>query len=124
MITIGETRYKGRGVFAQKEIPAGALIEEGPVVVVPTEQIEHLNQTTLTNYYFLWGPDETEAALLLGICSLCNHSYDPNATFVLKPEQLTIAFFARRTIAAGEEITINYNGDPQENASIWFRTAP
>jgi SET domain-containing protein len=124
MIAIGETRYKGRGVFAQTKIPADVLIEEGPVVIVPPEQIEHLNRTTLANYYFLWGPDETEAALLLARCSLCNHSFDPNAIFVLNPERLTISFFSRRDIPAGEEITINYNGDPAARTPIWFRTAP
>jgi SET domain-containing protein len=124
MIAIGQTRDKGRGVFAQTTIRAGALIEEGPVVMVPAEQVEHLERTTLAHYYFLWGPEETEAAVLLGRCSLCNHSYHPNAVFVLNPERLTISFFARRDIPAGEEITINYNGDSEVPAPIWFRTAP
>jgi SET domain-containing protein len=43
---------------------------------------------------------------------------------VLNPERLTISFFARRDIPAGEEITINYNGDSEVPAPIWFRTAP
>jgi SET domain-containing protein len=124
MISTGHTASKGRGVFARTRIAAGALIEEAPVVVVPAAEVEHLDHTVLGNYYFLWGPDETEAALLLGICSLCNHSYQPNAVFVLNPEKMTIAFFARREIAPEEEITTNYNGDPESQESIWFPPEP
>ncbi len=124
MISIGHTASKGRGVFARTHIAAGALIEEAPVVVVPTAQIEHLDRTALCDYYFLWGPDEAEAALLFGMCSLCNHSYQPNALFVLNPGRMTISFFARRAIAPGEEITTNYNGDPDSQAPIWFPPEP
>ena len=120
MIAIGETADKGRGVFAWTHIAAGTLIEEAPVVVVPAAQIEHLRHTVLRDYYFEWGPDWTEAALLLGTFSLCNHSSQPNAVYVRNSEQMMIAFFALRDIAPGEEITTNYNGDPGSQSPIIF----
>jgi SET domain-containing protein len=124
MISIGRSSIQGRGVFAQNRISEGTLIEEAPVVVIPSTQIANLDRTALCDYYFLWGEDETEAALLLGTCSLCNHSYDPNAIFVLNPQKLSIAFVARREIMPGEEVTINYHGDPESREPLWFPLEP
>jgi len=120
MIRVGQSAGKGRGIFATRKISCGAMIEEAPVVVVPREQVAHLDATALCEYYFLWSADEKDAAVLLGRCSLCNHSYEPNARFVLYPERWTIGFIALRDIAAGEEITVNYNGDPASRKKVWF----
>ncbi len=122
MIRVGESQGKGRGVFAARAIGAGETIEDGPVVVVPAHQITQLDATVLGDYYFLWSDDESEAALLLGLGSLCNHSYEPNARFELHPERLTISFIALRDIRDGEEVTINYNGNPGSRKPLWFPT--
>jgi len=121
MFSIGPVAGKGRGVFARAHFTAGTLIEEAPVVVVPRPQIRLLECTTLADYCFRWGPDEV--AILLGTCSLCNHSFDPNAVFVVHPDRLTIAFFAHRAIAPGEEITHNYHGDPDSKEPVGFLVA-
>jgi uncharacterized protein len=124
MICVGRNDGKGRGIFARGIISKGETIEETPVVVIPESQIEHLDQTVLGDYYFVWGSNEEEAAVALGLCSLCNHSYRANTAFILKPERLTIQFVAVRDIEAGEEITINYNGDPNSSKPIWFECLP
>lgn len=124
MIRVGQSAGKGRGIFATRSISRGETIEEGPVVVVPREQVPHLDATALGDYYFLWGDDEQDAALLLGLCSLCNHSYEPNVRFELHPARQTIEFVALRDIAIGEEITTNYNGDPGSRKPVWFPTSP
>jgi SET domain-containing protein len=124
MIVVGPSPGKGRGVFADRRIEAGAIIEEAPVVVVPRAEVEHLDRTVLGDYYFLWGADEEEAALLLGLCSLCNHSYQPNAVFQCQPEAGTIRFVALRSIEEGEEITANYNGAPDNAKPLWFDVQP
>jgi SET domain-containing protein len=118
----GPSPGKGRGLFAHRSIARGELIEEAPVVVVPAAEVEHLDRTTLENYYFEWGEDGRDAALLLGSCSLCNHSYQPNAVFELQPERQTIGFVALRDIQPGEEITTNYNGAPEDSKPLWFDT--
>ncbi len=124
MIGIGESGGKGRGIFAARPIDCGERIESAPVVVVPRAQVTHLDATILGDYYFVWGEDKKDAAILLGRCSLCNHSYEPNARFVLVPAQQAIEFVALRAIKVGEEITINYNGDPANRAPLWFPTIP
>jgi len=120
MIFVGESPGKGRGVFTRTRICSGEVIEEGPVIVVPANEVALLDKIALQDYYFDWGEKQDAAALMLGLCSLCNHSYQPNANFNLKPENLTIEFVALRDIEPGEEITINYNGDPADQKPIWF----
>jgi SET domain-containing protein len=124
VIVVGASPGKGRGVFASRRIQAGDTIEEAPVVVLPGAEIEHLDRTVLQDYYFLWGDDEKDAAILLGLCSLCNHSYEPNTVFVPRLESRTIRFVALRDIEAGEEITTNYNGNPDNHKPVWFDAQP
>lgn len=124
MIRVGHSLGKGRGIFALRKIASGETIEEAPVVVVPANQVTHLDATVLGDYYFVWGDDEKQAALLLGLCSLCNHSYEPNARFFTHAERQTIEFVALREIATGEEITANYNGRPDDKTAVWFETLP
>ena len=47
-------------------------------------------------------------------------SYTPNATFTNNMDNLTIDFEAIMDIKGGEEITINYNGSPDDLSSLWF----
>ena len=124
MIFVGDSSGKGRGIFAQRTICKGETIEAAPVVVIVQSEIEFLDQTRLQDYYFVWGENEEHAAVMLGLCSLCNHSYQPNATFNLRPEKLSIEFVSIREIKAGEEITINYNGDPDNLKPVWFDALP
>jgi SET domain-containing protein len=123
-IAIGVSARHGRGVFATRRIRAGALIDEAPVMVIPPEEIADLKKLGLRHYVFLWGEDERAAAVLFGPCSLCNHSYEPNASFDRRFDAGTVAFVALRGIAAGEEITINYHGDPSNRDPLWFAVRP
>ena len=123
MIRVGDSHGKGRGVFALRRITSGETIEEAPVVIVAQTEVAHLDATVLGDYYFLWGEDEKQAALMLGLCSLCNHSYQPNARFVLQPDRMSIEFIAIRDISEGEEVTTNYNGNPESREPVWFEAA-
>ena len=60
-----------------------------------------------------------EAALALGYGSLYNHSYRPNARYVDLGDR-TKLFTAIWDIAAGEEITVNYNGEPGDETPVGF----
>lgn len=111
---------KGRGVVTTVPIAAGTVFERSPVIEIPAEQIIHIRRTELHNYFFKWGEDREDAAIALGFGSLFNHAYAPNADFRNNLAERTIAFIALRPIAAGEEITINYNGDPQDRSRLWF----
>ncbi len=120
MITVGPSRGRGRGVFARRHFAEGELIEQVPVLVIPGEEWHFIEKTVLFSYCFSWGADSEHAALALGYGSLYNHSYQPNATYVKRLAELLIDFVALRPIAAGEEVTVNYNGSPNNQAPMWF----
>ncbi|MGD8191571.1 SET domain-containing protein [Brevibacillus ginsengisoli] len=107
-----------RGVFATRDIAKGDLIHEAPVIPFPNEEHEFIEKTLLADYCFEFGEDHT--ALLLGYGMLFNHSYTPNTTYMINYENLTIDFYAHTDIKAGEELLINYNGEVDNDAPLWF----
>jgi uncharacterized protein len=110
----------GRGVFTGEPLEAGSLIEICPVIVLPEEDLPVIHGTRLHDYYFLWGDDQKKCAIALGNGSLYNHSYEPNARYLLDYEHDTIDFYCIKNIEAGEEITVNYNGEPDVKTPVWF----
>lgn len=117
---ISDVNNKGRGVFTAQEIPDGALIEVCPVLVVPKAELPVIHKTVLHDYYFLWGEDMDDCAIALGFGSIYNHEVQPNANFILDMENQTIDIVAIRDIQPGEEITLNYHGEPGVEDSLWF----
>jgi uncharacterized protein len=109
---------KGRGIFAREPIAAGALIEAAPVIIVPADQCPLLDRTILHDYYFHWDGDpdgEGRGAVALGLVALCNHSRRPNARVRRNLAQDTLDMVALSPIAAGDEVTIDYN------CPLWFQ---
>ncbi|OOE13067.1 SET domain-containing protein [Fictibacillus arsenicus] len=119
MIEIKKSRY-GRGIFASRTIQKGELIHQAPVIVCPGDQYKKLKKTALRNYYFNWGENYDHVAIALGYGSLFNHSYSPNAMFENNLKEETVDFIALKRIKAGEEIFVNYNGDPEDKGPLWF----
>jgi SET domain-containing protein len=120
-VEIRDEPGKGRGVFARAPIAAGALIEAAPVIIVPAAECELLDKTILHDYYFRWddepdsGPGgDGRGAVALGLVSLCNHSRRPSARVRRNLAQRTLDLVALAPIAAGEEVTIDYN------CPLWF----
>src|SRR5690606_33385944 len=117
-IEVKTVRGKGRGVFARRAIRRGELIERVPVIVLPIGDVLRGEQwTSLGCYCFEWG--KGRVALALGFGSLYNHSFRPNARYDDEGRQAK-RFTALRDIAPGEEITVNYNGDPDDPTPVWF----
>jgi SET domain-containing protein len=117
-IEVRAVRGKGRGVFARRPIGAGEVIERVPVLLVDAQDLRDRDGWIgLASYCFLW--DTGRYALALGYGSLYNHSYLPNARYD-DAGRMTKVFTALRDIAAGEEITVNYNGDPDDRAPVGF----
>ena len=110
----------GRGVFTISDIPKNSIIEVCPVIIVPPKDMELLKQTVLYNYYFIWGEDEKSGAIALGLGSVYNHAYHPNARYFVDFEHATIEIHTIQDIRAGEEIFISYNGDPEDQSTVWF----
>ncbi len=117
---IASSNIDERGVFSSESIPKGSVIEICAVIIIPKEEMEDLKKTALYNYYFDWDEEEHNGAIALGYGSLYNHAYQPNAEYVLDYNMNTITFYAYKNIEVGEEITINYNGDPANQAKVWF----
>ena len=115
-VEVKRSRGKGRGVFARRAIRKGEVFETCPVLVVPAAAIEDYS-AGFGPYVFEWG--EGKVALALGFGSLYNHSYRPNARYDDVGPQ-TKEFTALRDIEPGEEIVVNYNGNPRSRTAVWF----
>ena len=117
---IAHSEGKGRGVFTSEPIAPGEMIEICPVLIIPKEELPIIHKTVLHDYYFLWGKDLDECAIALGFGSIYNHQTHPNANFILDLFNKTIDIEAVKTIAPGEEITLNYHGEPGNEEELWF----
>lgn len=117
---IGPSPISGRGVFCRKALLHGGLIETCPVIVLPKDDVAHIDQTRLHDYYFIWGKNDQKAAIILGFGSLYNHSFQPNAEYHPDYERGVLVFYALQDIPADVEITVNYNGTPSEQRDVWF----
>jgi SET domain-containing protein len=114
-IEVKRIKGKGRGVFARRLIRRGESIERVPMLVLPAGQSK--GGSVVSDYCFAWG--RGTVALALGYGSLYNHSYRPNARYDDVGPQ-TKEFTALRDIQPGEEITVNYNGEPRSRSAVWF----
>lgn len=111
---------KGRGVVASGPVAAGQVVEKAPVLVVPAAEWPLVEETVFGRYCFEWDEAAGSYALVLGRPSLFNHSYEPNLTCHRRMRRLRMDFVASRDIAAGEELTINYLGEPDGRGPLWF----
>ncbi len=117
---VTESEIHGRGVFTSSEIEKETLIEICPVIVIPEKDLELIHQTILHDYYFYWGEDEKDGAIVLGFGSMYNHSNSPNIYCIVNEESLSFEYYALRTIKAGEELLIDYSGDDDDKSNLWF----
>ena len=105
-------------MFARQFIPEGTIIERVPVLVFSENDLEtDEGFSSLYHYAFEWG--KGTVALALGYGSVYNHSYSPNARYDDIAKRTKI-FTAIKDIPPGEEITINYNGDPENFEPMEF----
>ena len=130
-VEIRHAAQSGRYTVASQDIPEGFIIDTIPVIVVPHNEVETLRKTELFNYVFEWDEQERYLAtgdlvqcdprycqgVALGLISLCNHSFTPNAEYRFNYEDQSIDWVALQPISAGEEITIHYR------VPIWFEMA-
>jgi SET domain-containing protein len=117
---VKNTGNKGRGVFTKERIKAKTIIEDSPVIVMSAVERIQLDKTLLHDYIFEWGLQKQECCMALGFIPLYNHSYTSNCEYFMDFETQTIQVKSVRTIEAGEELTINYNGDWNNGKRVWF----
>lgn len=111
---------KGRAVFATRDFKVGEIIESCPVIkLTPTER-KHCEKTLLNYYIYPWKSTRS-AAVVLGYGSILNHSFHPNADWKQNFKTDSMVYRAIEPIKKGEEITVNYNGEPDDQTPIdWF----
>ena len=116
------TPKMGKGVYTKERIPAGTVIELSPVIVMNKEDRQHLDKTLLHDYIFEWGKLKDKCCMALGFIPMYNHSYKSNCEYFMDFEDDTIMIETVRVIEKGEELTINYNGDSNDDTKVWFDT--
>ncbi|TWT40721.1 SET domain protein [Thalassoglobus neptunius] len=114
LVEIKKSPKRGRGVFAKQPIKKGEVIECVPVLIVTWDEIA---DSELADYAFTL--TEKKVGIALGYGSMYNHSYKPNARYDDEGRQ-TKVFSAIKNIKKGEEITVNYNGDPENQEEVDF----
>ena len=114
------TDKKGRGVFTKEKIAKGILVEVAPVIVMSKEDRIHLDKTLLHDYIFEWGNEKDKCCMALGYIPIYNHSYKSNCEYFMNFEDDIIEIKTVRAIEKGEELTINYNGNWNDEKKVWF----
>lgn len=117
---VQNTVGRGRGVFTNKKIIAGTIIEISPVIVMEKADRLLLDQTLLHDYIFEWGATKNQCCMALGYVPVYNHSYKSNCEYFMDFDEETIFIKTVRDIHPGDELTINYNGDWDNEEKVWF----
>ena len=122
-IVVKRIPKKGRGVFALKDFQEGEIIENAPVLIFTPKERKHLEKTLLNYYIYPWRSTRG-ASLALGFGSIFNHSFSPNADWKQNFKTQSMVYRAIKNIKKGEEITVNYNGEPDDETPIdWFEVS-
>lgn len=117
---IAETKDRGRGVFTRKKISAEIVVEISPVIVMNAADRIMLDKTLLHDYIFEWGENKDQCAMAMGYVAVYNHSHASNCEYFMLFDEDKIIIKTVRKIKAGEELTINYNGDWNNEEAVWF----
>ena len=120
-ICMVKTKDRGRGIVAERNFKKGDIIEVAPVVVIRESEKKYIKKTELFNYYFDCGTDSKKAAICLGLGSIYNHSWTPNAMYRYREKDEVLVFTAIKSIKKGEEICTSYNGDARDKSAYKFR---
>lgn len=119
-IVVKKSKLIGNGVFALRDFKKGELIESAPILTFTPKERKILEKTKLNYYVYPWRSTRG-ACIALGFGCIYNHSYDPNADWKQNFKKQVMEYKALRNIKKGEEILVNYNGEPDDKTEIdWF----
>jgi SET domain-containing protein len=105
-IRVKKSLIHGYGVFAEKAIKKGQIVEECHAVITRVED------DILGDYFFnIRGRN----AVLTGFGWIYNHSEDPNVDYEFNFKHRIMVFKAERNIKKGEELYVSYGDD-------WFES--
>jgi uncharacterized protein len=101
-ITVAPSSIQGLGVFANRTFRRGETIERCPYRIVNRNHVTG----NIVNYLYA-GTTREIYLIAFGYAMLYNHSIKANLTHYFGTQN-DIVFVARRTIRAGEELTLDY----------------
>lgn len=114
---------KGRAIFATRNFKTGDIIENCPTVTLTPKERKHCEKTLMNYYMYPWRSTRS-ASVVLGYGSIINHSFNPNTDWKQNFKSNTMVYRAIKPIKKGDEITVNYNGEPDDQTPIdWFNVA-
>lgn len=119
-VAIKQSLIHGRGVFSKTVFKPGQLIERAPILLMSDEEKKLLRNSSLHHYYFLVNDPVKPVAMGFGYTALYNHSANANAVYNINLARLFISIHACKKIIAGDEVTINYNGKPNDPSPVLF----
>ena len=99
-VYIAESRYGGRGVFANRNIRKNEIVEIAPYIQTPHETVKG----TFLDYVF--SKNKYDSVLCFGNISMINHSDDPNVYITIGDENATITAYC--DIQKDQELLISY----------------
>jgi len=117
-IYVAISTIHGRGVFAQRAIKIGSIIEECPIIKMKLREMTVRKHMLLNYYAFMIDEQNEYTGIALGYGSLYNHSNNCNAFYYFNKEKELMIFEAIHPISKDEEITINYLGPESAGQSI------
>ncbi len=108
-IEVRKSKISGIGVFANKNIKEGEILEECHFLLVDMNW--NKADPNLNDYIFCYGEKytETQAIICFGLGSCYNHNDEPSAGWEVKKRDKMLIFTAWRDIKKGEEIFISYS---------------
>jgi len=116
-IKVEKEPIKGRKIVAISNIKKDEIVEICPLIFMGETEEPIIKNIQIGNYVFEW---DHRLVMVLGFGSLYNHSYSPNLIYLRDYENELMRFVALKDINKGEELTINYNGDPNCMDPLWF----
>ena len=116
-IMLGYSEVQGRGVFATEDIYEGELIERCPMVVLAWRKNYH-HDPVIWQYCFTQSCPCNHCKqhgghflMVLGYGQVYNHQNDNNAHISFDLKNTVANVVARRPIAKGDEIFVNYGDE-------------
>ena len=96
----------GRGVFAKKNFKIGDVIEVCPFLV--EKNPSNIEGSVINDYVFNYVDDEGHRSIVLGLCSMYNHSDTQNVGYKQITNPHNMVYMAEKEIQRGDELFINY----------------
>ncbi len=118
---VDNSTEKGRGVFTKAFIPLGTIVEISPVIVMTKAERVHLDKTLLHDYIFEWGEQKESCCMALGLIPIYNHDFHSNCEYFMDYDEETMMVKTVKDIETGGELTVNYNGDWDDEKELWFK---